>query len=131
MDVSWCRHLVAWTFLSAGLAHEAPQKPPQPEPPEEDESLKPKEYAFNPLQASKEIKIGLFYFKKGSFKAAARRFEEAIRWDPTSAEAHLHLGEAREKLKDPAGAKAAFAKYVELAPDAKNAAALKKKYGLR
>ena len=31
-------------------------------PPEEDETLQPrKEYAFNPLQAEKEVKTGQFY----------------------------------------------------------------------
>ena len=44
------------------------------EPPEEDASLKPKEYTFNPLQAEKEFRIGTYYFHKGSFKAAANRF---------------------------------------------------------
>ncbi|MBL8229640.1 MAG: tetratricopeptide repeat protein [Bryobacterales bacterium] len=106
--------------------------PPDPvEPPEEDESHKTKEYDFNPLQASKEIKVGQFYFKKGSFKAAAKRFEEATRWDPSSAEAFLRLGETLDKLKDDASAKQAYAKYLELAPDAKNAAAIKKRLGIR
>lgn len=101
------------------------------EPPEEDESLRPKVYDFNPLQASKELKIGLYYFKKGSYKAAMRRFEEATKWDPTSAEAFLHLGETREKAKDTAGAKDAYAKYLELAPDSKLAPALRKKFNLK
>jgi hypothetical protein len=39
-------------------------------PPEEDESLVPKEYSFNPLQASKEMRIGNYYFKRGKFRAA-------------------------------------------------------------
>ena len=34
-----------------------------------------------------------------------------------------------EKMKDKAGAKEAYAKYLDLAPDAKNAAAIKKKIG--
>jgi tetratricopeptide (TPR) repeat protein len=119
-----------------GSWHQKPQEPKQEqqqpvEPPEEDESHKVKEYEFNPLQASKELKIGQFYFKKGSFKAAARRFEEAARWDPTSAEAFLRLGEALDRLKDEAGAKQAYSKYLELAPDAKNAPAIKKRLGLK
>lgn len=101
------------------------------EPPEEDESHKAKEYDFNPLQASKELKVGQFYFKKGSFKAAAKRFEEATRWDPSSAEAFLRLGETLDKLKDDAAAKLAYSKYLELAPEAKNAAAIKKRLGIK
>ncbi|MBL8175511.1 MAG: tetratricopeptide repeat protein [Bryobacterales bacterium] len=117
------------TMLAAGLmvAQQKEQKPV--EPPEEDESFKTKEYEFNPLQASKEVKVGLYYMKKGSFKAAANRFEEATRWDPSNAEAFLRLGEAREKLKDGAAAKEAYAKFLELAPEAKTAAAVRKKVG--
>jgi tetratricopeptide (TPR) repeat protein len=109
-------------------------KPPQPapqvqeqEPPEEDESLKPKEYTFNPLEAEKDLKVGNFYFKKGNYKGALNRFREATRWNPGYAEAYLRLGESEEKLKDAKAAREAYAKYVELAPDSKEAVSLKKK----
>lgn len=106
------------------------QEPPKPaEPPEEDESLAPKEYAFNPLQAEKELQVGNFYFKKGNYRAAAARYEEATRWNPGFAEAYLRLGEAREKLKDAAGAQKAFEKYLELEPEGKRAAEIRKKLG--
>jgi tetratricopeptide (TPR) repeat protein len=97
------------------------------EPPEEDEPTKPKEYVFNPLQAANELKIGIYYFKKGSYRAAAKRFQEAGKWNPGYAEAYLRLGEAEEKLKDGEAARAAYAKYLELEPDAKNAAEIQKK----
>jgi tetratricopeptide (TPR) repeat protein len=97
------------------------------EPPEEDDSAKPKEYAFNPLQASKEIQVGDFYMKKGSLGAAIKRYSEATRWNPTSAEAYLKLGDAESRFKDTKAAKEAYSKYLELAPDAKNASAIKKK----
>jgi tetratricopeptide (TPR) repeat protein len=110
-----------------------PQKPPaqqqqQAEPPEEDESEKPKEYAFNPLQAEKEMKVGEYYFKaKKAYKAAAYRFREATRWNPTLAEAFLRLGEAEEKLHDMDAAHAAYSRYLELEPTGKEADAVKKK----
>jgi tetratricopeptide (TPR) repeat protein len=97
------------------------------EPPEEDESLKTKEYAFNPLQASKEVKVGDYYFKKRNYKAAALRFREATRWNPGFAEAFLKLGESEEKLNDRAAAKDAYAKYLDLNPSAKDADAIRKK----
>ena len=105
------------------------QEPAQPQlPPEEDETLKaPREYTFNPIQAKSELKIGQFYYKKGSMRAAALRFEEATKWDPTNAEGFLRLGEARERMGDKKAAKIAFAKYLELAPEAKDAAAIRKK----
>jgi tetratricopeptide (TPR) repeat protein len=103
-----------------------PQQKEQ-EPPEEDESVAPKEYAFNPLQATKEVEIGRYYFKKKNYRAAAKRFTEATKWNPTFADAFLLLGETDEKLRDKAGAQQAFGKYLELQPDAKNAAEIKKK----
>jgi len=103
-------------------------QPPSPDdPPEEDESLKPKVYDFNPLAAEKALKAGEFYFKKGNYAAASGRFLEASRYNPTLAEAFLRLGEAHEKNHKPAEAIEAYRKYVELAPDGKQAAALKKK----
>lgn len=101
--------------------------PEEQEPPEEDESLKPKEYTFNPLQAEKELQIGGFYFKRSRFKAASLRFDEATKWNPALAEAWRMLGEAREKLDDGPGAVTAYRKFLELAPDSKQAGAVKKK----
>lgn len=97
------------------------------EPPEEDDSAKPTEYAFNPLQAEHELKVGEFYMKKGSYGAAVARFTEATKWNPTLAEAYLRLGDAQEKFKDHKAAKEAYSKYLQLAPDAKNAPEIKKK----
>ena len=114
-----------------GFSKERPEKsdPAYQEPPEEDGGSTPKEYTFNPLQAAKEVKIGNYYYKKGSYKAAVHRFEEALKWNPTMAEAALRLGEAEEKLKDKKAATEAYKKYLELEPDGKEAAAVKKKVG--
>jgi tetratricopeptide (TPR) repeat protein len=112
-----------------------PKTPPPPkeqqvqEPPEEDESLKPKEYAFNPLQAEKDIAIGNQYFKKHNYRAALSRYQEASKWNPGLAEAYLRIGEAAEKMRDKATAKQAYLKYIELAPDSKEAEQLKKTWG--
>jgi tetratricopeptide (TPR) repeat protein len=99
------------------------------EPPDEAETAKSKktEYEFNPIQSGKELQIGNFYWKKGSYKSAKTRFDEATKWDPGNAEAWLRLGDACDKLKDGKGAQAAWSKYLELAPDAKLADAIRKK----
>lgn len=94
---------------------------------EEDESLAPKEYTFNPLQSEKELKVGNFYYRKGKYKAAATRFEEAGKWNPNSPEAWLRLAQTEEKLKDEVAARRAYQKYLEVAPDAKNKGAIEKK----
>jgi tetratricopeptide (TPR) repeat protein len=129
------RWVLLLTFAVVAGAQQAPQKkdtkPPaavqEQEPPEEDVSLVPKEYSFNPLQASKDLRIGNYYFKKGNYRAAAHRFEEATKWDGTNAEAYLRLGEAKEKQHDRKAAAEAYAKYLEVAPDAKDAPEVKKR----
>ncbi len=124
MSRRWILLLVLATLAGA---QQAPQKKDEQAPPEEDEALVPKEYSFNPLQASKELKVGNYYFKQGKYRAASLRFLEATRWDGTLVEAFLRLGEAREKQHDRKGAAEAYAKYLELAPDAKDAADVKKR----
>jgi tetratricopeptide (TPR) repeat protein len=122
--------LLGFTVIVHAQKTASPPPPAQEqEPPEEDENLKPKEYGFNPLQAAQDLKIGQFYYKKGNFKAAVRRFTDATRWDPNLAEAFLRLGETEERLKDKKAAEAAYAKYLELAPESKEAATLRKKLG--
>src|SRR4030095_16807776 len=106
------------------------QQTPVQEPPEEDVNPQTvKEYTFNPLQGAKEIRIGNYYFKKGSYRAAAKRFEEALKWDPNSVEAYLRLGDTRTKMGDTAAAKTAYEKYLELEPSSKEASAIRKKLG--
>jgi tetratricopeptide (TPR) repeat protein len=132
------RRSILWTVLLAGALcaqqDKAPKSKPsdQPKvqeqaPPEEDENLKPREYPFNPLEAQNDLKVGNFYFRQGKYKAAVSRFREATRYNPSYAEAFLRLGDAEEKMGDKQAASDAYEKYIELAPDAKNTAAVKKK----
>lgn len=128
-------------FLLPNLAAQQPPPPPPPaadstkqdqkyqEPAEEDvpETNTPKTYAFNPLQAAKEIRVGNYYFKKGNYRAAARRFETATKWNPGEAEAWLRLGESAEKLNDAAAMRRAFEKYLELDPKGKSADSVRRK----
>jgi tetratricopeptide (TPR) repeat protein len=95
--------------------------------PEEDESLKPKVYPFNPLEADRNIKVGNYYMHKGSFRGAVDRYQAATKYNPTSAEAFFKLGEAEEKLKHADKAKAAFQRVLQIAPDSKLAHDAKKK----
>ncbi len=119
--------------LPAGAGEQSkPAAPPAPppeeqEPPEEDAELKPKVYSFNPLQAKKELQVGDEYWKKHSYKAAAMRYREATRWNPNLSEAWLRLGEAEEKRRNAKDAKAAYAKYLDLQPEAKDAAEIRKR----
>jgi tetratricopeptide (TPR) repeat protein len=103
------------------------QPPSEDNPPEEDDNEKPKVYTFNPIQSESEIKVGLFYMHKSSWRAAAKRFDEATKWNPNSAEAFFRLGEAREKLKEKDAARTAYQKVVMLSPDSKEGKEAKKK----
>jgi tetratricopeptide (TPR) repeat protein len=109
----------------------AVQQPPEEDnPPEEDASVAPKVYPFNPLESERNIKVGNFYMRQRTlrgYRAAVGRFEDATKYNPNSAEAFFRLGEAQEKLKNKNGAKAAFEKVVQLAPDSKLAREAKKK----
>ena len=127
----WASGVLAFGLLAqqkpaSSKPEQAPARQEQA-PAEEDESLAPKEYSLNPIQAEKEVRIGNYYFRKGSFRAAAQRYREATRWNPQLPEAYLRLGEAEEKQRDGKAAREAYQKYLELSPDAKNRADISKK----
>lgn len=119
------RLILILVLAALGWAQQ-PQQQPQL-PPEEDEREVPKEYTLNPIQSKNELKIGNFYLKKGSWRAAALRYEEATKWDPMNAEAFLKLAEARDRMKDNSAAKTAYEKFLELAPESKEAPAVRKR----
>ena len=99
-----------------------------PELVDEDEDFAPRQvYAFNPVQARKELKVGNYYAKKGSHRAAARRYLEATRWDSNLAEAYWRLGQAREKLDEADEATAAYARFLALEPDGSRARQIRRR----
>ena len=106
----------------AATAPPAATLPDEGNIPEEDEREHHEtEYHFNPIRAKKELDTGMFYYHKGSYRAAATRFLEATRWNPGWAEAYLKLGEAQAKLKHKEEARKALAKVMELDPSSKEA----------
>lgn len=128
--MTW-RFPLALFCCAAGLALAQAKPPPVVEPPEEDESVvkEKKEYEFNPIQALEELKIGRYYMKKGSFRAASGRFLEATLWDPTNPDGFYELGKARERAGNQKGVREALMKFLELAPEDKRAAEVRKKLG--
>jgi tetratricopeptide (TPR) repeat protein len=96
-------------------------------PAEEDKSFLKEEHSFNPLQSKKSIDAGDTYWHLGKIQGALYRYQDATLWNDGNAEAWLKLGKAEEKMKDIKAAKDAYSKYLELAPDAKEAAAVRKK----
>jgi tetratricopeptide (TPR) repeat protein len=105
-----------------------PQTPdPEQLPPEEDVAAIKQEYSFNPVRSRRDVEVGNFYFKKGDWKAAAGRFKEATLWNEGNAEAWLRWGETEEKRGVASAAKAAYEKYLAMAPDAKNVVEIKRR----
>jgi tetratricopeptide (TPR) repeat protein len=96
-------------------------------PAEEDKSFLSEEHSFNPLQSQKSVEVGDLYFKKGAYRGASYRYQDATLWNDGNAEAWRKLGVVEERLKDPKAAKDAYSKYLELSPEAKDAAAIRKK----
>jgi tetratricopeptide (TPR) repeat protein len=96
-------------------------------PPEEDKSFLSEAHSFNPLQSQKSVEVGDHYFRNGKLQGAIYRYQDATLWNDGNADAWLKLGKAEEKAKDTEAAKKAYTKYLELAPDAKDAAAIRKK----
>jgi len=96
-------------------------------PPEEDKSFLSDVHSFNPLQSQKSVEVGDEYYKIGKINGAAYRYKDATLWNDGNAEAWKKLGVVEEKLKDKQAEKEAYTKYLELSPDAKDAAAIRKK----
>jgi tetratricopeptide (TPR) repeat protein len=107
----------------------AKSQPDDPLPPDEDaaSAAANEKVAFNPVQSKKFVSVGDFYFKKNDFKAATQRYQDATRYNDANAEAWLKLGESEEKRGSPKNARAAYEKYLQLAPKAKNASEIKKR----
>lgn len=119
-------------ILAFALLQQPPKKvvvdPDAPRTLKDEDNPEPvKEYTLDPDKAKKEIEVGNYYMRKGSFNAAARRFEEATKWQPKNAQAYLRFGEALEKKDDPLRAAQAYHKFLELAPNDKQAKDVRKK----
>src|ERR1044071_4898401 len=98
MSRRWFASFILFAVPAAVLAQRKRSAPQAPLEPDEDAGDGEPEYAFNPIQAQKELKVGDFYFKKKSYRAAANRYDRATKWNPSFAEAFLKLGETQEKL---------------------------------
>jgi len=107
--------------------HAEDQLPDETNLPEEDESVAPKKYVLNPLEAKRNLDIGNEEFKGGHYQGALSRFLDATHYNPNFAEAFLRVGETQEKLHNGKAARAAFEKVIKLAPDSKFAEKARKR----
>src|SRR3954470_16724025 len=72
----------------------AQQVPDESSLPEEDETLAPEKIVLNPLESERNVRVGNYYWHKGKYAAALRRYEWATKNNPSSAEAFFKVGEA-------------------------------------
>ncbi len=105
-----------------GLGKDKEEKAKEKEKPAEvEEAAPPKQYAYNPYQAEKEVEVGDFYMKKHNYTAAILRYQEATKWKPNWALPYLKLGQAYEKNEETRSAAEAYRKYLEMLPKDKRA----------
>jgi len=114
-------------------ASELEKGPPPPPPPAASEAAStnasPKAEApvWDPLHASKNIEVGMFYMKKGNYEAAIDRFLDAARLQPGLAKPYLLLGEVYEKKGELDRSIGAYRKYLQLYRTAPDRATIQKK----
>lgn len=104
------------------------QKPDDNLPPDEDAAANSTEkIAFNPVKSKRDVSVGDYYFHKGDYKAASERFREATQCDESNSQAWLRLAESDEKRGLTKSARAAYEKYLQIAPESKAAGDVKKR----
>lgn len=108
----WVLALAAAFFVPCFL-QAAQQEPPEAR--DKEKSL------YVPPGAAKDVEIGNYYFRRGSYRAALSRFEEAAHDDPTYAAAYLGLGKVYEKIGLKRKALDAYQKYLDALPSEKDA----------
>jgi tetratricopeptide (TPR) repeat protein len=83
--------------------------------------------AWDPFHAAQDIDVGTFYMHKGDMDAAIGRFQDAIRLRPNFAKPRLLIAEIYEKKGDKSEAVHYYKEYLQVLPDAPDAAKVKKK----
>jgi tetratricopeptide (TPR) repeat protein len=71
--------------------------------------------------AVKDVEVGDFYLKRGKYRAALSRYQEAVASNAYYAPAYLGLGKVYDHLRDKPKALDNYRKYLDLLPSAKDA----------
>jgi tetratricopeptide (TPR) repeat protein len=110
----------AWLVL-AGIVVASPligaQGPEKADP----SSVDP-DWTYSSPGPAKCVEIGNVYLHKGSLQGALSRFQEALKDNPHYAPAYLGLGKVYERMKQNQKALAAYKRYLDELPSAKQAA---------
>jgi hypothetical protein len=84
-------------------------------------------FRLNPSEALFANNAGFALYRAGKLQDAVLWFRQALALDPRRAVAYLNLGDALVKLNQTSGAREAYKKYLDLAPDSKPAPDVRKK----
>jgi tetratricopeptide (TPR) repeat protein len=102
------------TFLAGCIVYaQGPEKVPS--------TINP-DWNYESPGPAKCVEIGNVYLHKRNLKGALSRFEEAVQDDPNYAPAYLGLGKVYERMNQKQKALAAFQRYLDELPSAKEAA---------
>ncbi len=74
-------------------------------------------HPWNPYRAVKDDEVGDFYFKRGGYKAAIARYEDALQYKENDAVANFRLGQCYEKVDQPDQAIAHYKEYLRILPE--------------
>ncbi len=88
---------------------------------DEETAPEPRPVPYATPSARKSVEIANFYLKKKKYRAALSRYQEAVTTDPSYAPAYLGLGKVYEKIGLKQKAIAAYQRYVDSLPSAKQA----------
>ncbi|HVP44855.1 MAG TPA: tetratricopeptide repeat protein [Terriglobales bacterium] len=72
---------------------------------------------YDPHKAEKDVEVGDFYYKRGNYKAAINRYQEALELGPASASVTFKLADTYEKDKRPERAALYYREYVRQFPN--------------
>lgn len=113
------RALVAILLFNVGFALRARSACAQEGPPagEDLDAVRP----YSPPSAAKSVEIGNYYLRTKKYNAALSRFQEAVKTDPDYSPAYLGLGKVYEKIGLKQKALAAYQKFLDTLPSAKDA----------
>ena len=78
-------------------------------------------HPFDPHKAMKDIEVGDYYYRRENYRAAASRYEEALRFKPKDADATFKLAQSEEKLKKYEDARENYNDYLKMIQQGKDA----------
>jgi tetratricopeptide (TPR) repeat protein len=74
-------------------------------------------HPWNPYRAGKDDEVGEYYFKRGNYKGALARYQDALIYKDNDAVANFRMAQCYEKMQQPDEAVAHYKEYLKILPD--------------